>query len=81
MRSKYKFKYKKGWFWNSVTVVGHRYEKDQDKMIMFLEDGGIIEVAQWRLCCVKLGSDWYEAQKKYMEQEAGQQIQTNVGNG
>lgn len=73
----YKFRYKSRLFYRSVTVVGHQYNKELDRMSLLLPDGGILEIAQW--CCYdcKLGQDWVLALKKDMESKAGQPIAIN----
>lgn len=71
---KYRFRYKNGLFWTSKTVVGHRWDKDQDKMVLYKHDGAIEEIACWSKCSVRLGIDWVLAQKKAMEKQVGQPI-------
>jgi len=79
MMYSYKIKYKPRLrlFYRKITVVGHKYETDQDKMICYFSDGGILEIPRWSDCHVKLGVDWMNAQKKYMEEKAGQTIPVN----
>jgi len=78
---KYKFKYKKSGklFWKSRTVVGHGYDKEQDKMCLFSEDGSLEEICEWKKHSVKLGTDWVLATKKQMEKETGTNIPMNIG--
>lgn len=76
---KYILKYKKGWFWKKVVVIGHNYDAAQDKMILFFEDGGVREISEWRKCEIKLGQDWVLARKKQMEAESGVDVKLNVG--
>lgn len=71
---KYIFKYRRKLFWKSVTVVGHSYNRDLDRVSLLLENGGIREVPQWSKCECKLGVDWVLAKKKAMEKESGQTI-------
>ena len=71
---KYKFKYRKGWFWKTYSVVGHRYEESQDKMALYFENGSIREISHWKDCEVFLGVDWVLAVQKAKEKEAGQQL-------
>jgi hypothetical protein len=73
---KYKFKWKRFLLPRSKTVVGHRYEKDQDKMVLFFENGGVREIKKWTRCECRLGADWAQAMKKQMEQKAGTTIPT-----
>jgi hypothetical protein len=55
-------------------VIGHRFESDQDKMVLYFEDGSLREIKGWRSCELKLGVDWVLATKKLIEKEAGQEI-------
>lgn len=73
----YKFRYRRILFWRSFTVVGHRYEESQDKMVVYFPDGGCQEIKRWRLHEVKLGPDWMMAVKKDMESKAGVSIPVN----
>lgn len=75
---KFKFKFKRKWFWRTVTVIGIRYEAPQDKMVIYLENGGIEEIPQWHLCACKLGVDWKLAQQKALEAQSGQSIPLGV---
>ena len=77
----YVFKYRRQWwiFSRKVKVVGHTYLPDQNKMVLFKEDGSLEEVLNWNKCAVKLGVDWVNATKKNMEQKAGTSIPLNVG--
>jgi hypothetical protein len=77
----YKFKYKLWWQigTRTVMVIGHKYLPEQDKMALFLPDGGIQEVARWSKHVVTLGPDWVAFTKKNMEQQAGMSIPLNVG--
>ena len=70
----YKFKYKCGRFYKSVSVIGHKYNKELDRMILMFKDGGIMEIASWSCYDCKLGKDWALAVKKEMEKQAGQSI-------
>ncbi len=58
--------------WHKLKVQGHKYEEDQNKMVLFLENGGIREIARWSSCECKLGIDWYVANKEQIKEEAGQ---------
>jgi hypothetical protein len=76
---KYIFKYRKKFFWKKFIAIGHRYDTDQDKMIVFFEDGGFQEICEWKKCELKLGQDWVLSRKKIMEQEAGIDVKLNIG--
>jgi hypothetical protein len=71
---KYKFKYRRYFFFKTFKVVGHSHDKDQDKMLLFFEDGGLREIKDWKKCEVILGTDWVLAVKAQMEKETGQKI-------
>jgi hypothetical protein len=60
---KYKFTWKKSWCWHTLIVIGHRYDKEQDKMVLYFADGGLKEISEWVKCSVKLGQDWLIARK------------------
>lgn len=77
----YVFAYKRGFslFNRKVKVVGHKYLPDQDKMVLYKEDGGLEEIIEWKRCSVTLGPDWVAATKKNMEQQAGTSIPLNIG--
>lgn len=75
----YVFSYRRRLFWTKIDVQGHTYNIEQDKMVLFLPDGGVQEVSSWRSCEIKLGQDWVVAQKKQLETQAGQPITLAVG--
>lgn len=75
----YVFKYRKKFFWKKVSVVGHNYLEQQDKMVIFKEDGSLREIKNWSKCEVALGTDWVLAVKKKMESQAGAAVPLNVG--
>ena len=54
-----------------MSVTGHKYEKDQDKMVLFLANGGIREVKNWKNCECRLGDDWVNITKEDIKEEAG----------
>jgi hypothetical protein len=67
----YKFCFRRRLFWCKIVVIGHSFVEQQDKMVLYLPDGSIREIAHWRDCEVKLGADWKLAQQKIMESKAG----------
>jgi hypothetical protein len=73
----YKFKYKRSIFWHSIDVVGHSYTAEQNKCILYLENGGIREISDWKSCELSLGFDWVIAVKKHMESQTGTPIAVN----
>lgn len=74
----YVFKFKRRFLWSKVTVIGHGYDEKQDKMVLYLPGGSIRELRKWSDCEVFLGTDWVLAQKKMMEEKAGQSIPLKV---
>lgn len=74
----YFFRYRRHLIWKSYQVAGHGYAAEQDKMVLYFPDGSIQEICKWRECEAKLNADWVLAQKKNMEQKAGQSIQLGV---
>jgi hypothetical protein len=56
----YKLKWRRGdfGFWHTLKVIGHQYETGSNKLICYLPDGGLREVAHWNDCEITLGSDW-----------------------
>jgi hypothetical protein len=74
----YKFSYRRKWFWKSIEVIGHKYEEKQDKMFLFMKDGGIQEIKNWSNCECKLGTDWYKITLNQMETSVGQKIPTKI---
>lgn len=71
---KYLLKYRRRFFWKKVVVIGHRYEELFDKLVIYLEDGGVEEICRWSKCDLRLGQDWALAVKKNAEEKAGQSI-------
>ena len=67
----YNFTFRRRFFWRSVVVTGHGYLAEQDKMVLYRPDGGLVEIKHWRDCEVKLGVDWKLAQQKNIEAKAG----------
>lgn len=76
--NRYVFKWKRNFFWRSRIVVGHNFAADQNKMILYYEDGGLEEIAFWTSCSIRLGKDWVDATRKEMEKKAGLSIPLNV---
>lgn len=77
----YKFKYRRKWFWHSIKVAGHKYDPAQDKIILYLENGAIREIKDWKNCEVNLDTDWVLAVQKQMEEQAGTSIPIKVVQG
>lgn len=75
----YLFRFRRRYFWKTLRVSGHSYSPDQDKMVLYFQDGSVQEIKAWKNCEIKLGSDWVLAQKKSMEAKTGQTIPLGVG--
>ena len=60
MNKVYKLKYRRGDFGirHTIKVIGHQYETDSNKLICYLPDGGLREIAHWSDCEIILGADW-----------------------
>ena len=52
--------------------MGHKFDKDQNKMLLFLPNGGLREIANWGQCELKLDIDWVLITKEQIKEEAGQ---------
>lgn len=70
----YKLKYRKRFFWRSLTIVGHGYNDKMDRLTVDLPDGTTREFARWSLYDCKLGLDWIAVKKRLLEKQAGQSI-------
>lgn len=66
-----KFKHQKAWLWQKRVVSGHVFSKELDKMVLHLPDSRVEEIPEWSKCYVKLGQDFFLAQKEAMENESG----------
>jgi len=54
--------------------MGHKWFADQNKMILYLTNGGIYEIPLWTDCGCELGKDWaknaVEIKKEKSEEES-----------
>lgn len=73
----FKFKYKRGLLWKTYIVEGFGPQPG-DRLALHFKDGSILEIPEWSKCHCKLGRDFFDFQKKKMEQQAGQAIPLNV---
>lgn len=73
----YKIRYRRRFFFRTVTVVGHGYDRDLDRLFLDLPNGCTLEIAQWSKYDCKLGLDWVAAKKQKMESQTGQPIAVN----
>jgi len=67
----YLFKWKRFIFWRKLKVNGHRYDEDQDKMLLFFEEGGVKEIKEWSKCELQLGVDWFAITEQDIKETAG----------
>jgi hypothetical protein len=74
MQYKFKFRRLGSLISHTIVVEAHKYEPAMDKMILFLKDGTMREIACWSRCEVVLGPDYIVAQKDAMSKSTG----TNV---
>ena len=44
--------------WQKMEVVGHRYYEENNRMVLFKENGGIFEIPNWNDHYSDLGEDW-----------------------
>lgn len=79
MTFKIRYKKSRSWFWTTRTITGFNLIKEQDRFVLFFQDGSIQELAKWSEHDCKLGVDWVLFQKKQMEKESGQPITLAVG--
>lgn len=77
MANSFKVKFRRRFIWRTLTVEGNVFLKDQDKMSFQLPDGTQREIPEWSKCEVKVGTDWLEAVKRNIEQQAGHAIPIN----
>lgn len=57
--TEFKFKWKKGWFWNTRTVIGFGHDVATDKLTLYFKDGSIHEIAKWAEYDCFLGKDYH----------------------
>ena len=71
----YIFNYKeyRAWFWKKKKVVGHKYDKSMDKMVLYFSDG-LETISCWKKYDMKLGSDWALVEKNTMENESNTSV-------
>ena len=44
--------------WHNLEVIGHRYYEENNRMVLFKENGGIFEIPNWNDHYSDLGEDW-----------------------
>lgn len=70
----FKFSYKRSLFWHTYKVTGFKPNAEANRMLLYFEDGSILEIAQWSKCDCRLGADYFHLLHKKMESEAGMPI-------
>ena len=60
------------------TLYEQEYDTFQDKMTLYLPNGGIREIKNWSECECRLGADWFVETKKEMELAVSQKIPTVI---
>lgn len=78
MNQPYTIRIKTFIFWKKYKIIGHSYDSNQNKLVLFFENGGIKEIPNWNKCSLELGIDWVLAKKKQMELEAQQSIPLKI---
>lgn len=80
----YTFRYKRSLFafWHKKEVIGHSLEtfgltkEPTGAMILYLPDSTVYRIPNWKDCYMYLDKSWLLFQKKSMENESGQTINT-----
>lgn len=75
----YKFRYKKTWLTRTIVAIGHRWDKESDRMDVYHQTGAITSIAEWRKYTLYLGTDWVAFTKTQLEKESGQNVKLAVG--
>lgn len=67
----YTLKYKKqgSWFWKSVKVTGHRYERGSDHMDIFKVNGDILSIGNWKQHDLMLDDEWIKHTDELAEKD------------
>jgi hypothetical protein len=78
MAKYYAFRYKKKFFSKVIKAVGHRWDKDSDRMDVYHLNGSITSIAKWSTYNLYLGTDWVLFTKNAMEKESGQNVKLAV---
>lgn len=72
------FKWKRSFFWYERRAVGFNYQREDNRMQLYFEDGSIFEIPEWNKCHCELGTDFHQWLLHKKELEAGQKIPTAV---
>ena len=83
------FKYQFNWRapsekeWQKMEVIGHRYYEENNRMVLFKENGGIFEIPNWNEHYSDLGEDWankIKEQEKELANQETEELNANTGN-
>lgn len=65
-------------FWKTIKgASGADFKAELNRLYIYFPDGSMMEVSEILSCDVRLGVDWFLAQKEAAEKQAGQNIVTN----
>lgn len=71
----YSVKVRKKFLWKNLTkLVGHKLDKDLNRMDFYFEDGSILSLSHWDQYDMKLGLDWKAFTLDQMSKEAGVKV-------
>lgn len=62
------------WFWRSYKVTGHGTTTGTDRLIMYLEDGSILEVPEFSKMELSVCPKWLLTEQAKANKEAGLKI-------
>ena len=67
----YKFRWKSptGWLWKSKVCIAHKYFEENNRMVLYMDNGGIFEIPNWSVNWSDLGKDWAEKVRKQYKDE------------
>ena len=58
MNQVYKLKWKRNFIWHSANIIGHNFDTDVDKFIIYFPEGGLREISHWSDCEMILDKNW-----------------------
>ena len=58
MNQVYKLKWKRNFIWHSANIIGHSYDVDINKLIIYFPEGGLREISHWSDCEMILDRHW-----------------------
>ena len=63
---------------NGTSTIKKIRKNNNNKMVLYKEDGSLEVIAKWSECEVRLGVDWVLATKAKMEEQIGRDIKLSV---